>query len=54
MGQSYLKNAALLTGADVLLRLAGMGLRKTPSARGCRGGCPAATAGSRGGHPPDG
>ena len=27
MGQSYLKNAALLTGADVLLRLAGMGLR---------------------------
>ena len=27
MGQSYLKNAALLTGADILLRLAGMGLR---------------------------
>lgn len=27
MRQSYLKNAALLTGADVLLRLAGMGLR---------------------------
>ena len=27
MGQSYLKNAVLLTGADVLLRLAGMGLR---------------------------
>ena len=27
MGQSFLKNAALLTGADVLLRLAGMGLR---------------------------
>ena len=27
MGQSYLKNAALLTGADVLLRLAGMGPR---------------------------
>ena len=27
MGQSYLKNAALLTGADVQLRLAGMGLR---------------------------
>ena len=25
--QSYLKNAALMTGADVLLRLAGMGLR---------------------------
>ena len=27
MGQSYLKNAALLTGADIVLRLAGMGLR---------------------------
>ena len=27
MGQSYLKNAALLTGSDVVLRLAGMGLR---------------------------
>ena len=27
MRQSYLKNAALMTGADVLLRLAGMGLR---------------------------
>lgn len=27
MRQSYLKNAALLTGADVVLRLAGMGLR---------------------------
>ena len=27
MQQSYLKNAALMTGADVLLRLAGMGLR---------------------------
>ena len=27
VGQSYLKNAALLTGADILLRLAGMGLR---------------------------
>ena len=27
MGKSYLKNAALMTGADVLLRLAGMGLR---------------------------
>ena len=27
MGRSYLKNAALLTGADILLRLAGMGLR---------------------------
>ena len=27
MRQSYLKNAVLLTGADVLLRLAGMGLR---------------------------
>mgnify|MGYP004566078925 CR=1 FL=1 len=27
MGRSYLKNAVLLTGADVLLRLAGMGLR---------------------------
>ena len=27
MRQSYLKNAALLTGSDVVLRLAGMGLR---------------------------
>ena len=27
MRQSYLKNAALLTGADIVLRLAGMGLR---------------------------
>ena len=27
MGRSYLKNAALMTGADVLLRLAGLGLR---------------------------
>ena len=27
MQQSYLKNAALMTGADILLRLAGMGLR---------------------------
>ena len=27
MRPSYLKNAALLTGADVVLRLAGMGLR---------------------------
>ena len=27
MRQSYLKNAALMTGADILLRLAGMGLR---------------------------
>ena len=27
MRPSYLKNAALLTGADVMLRLAGMGLR---------------------------
>ena len=27
MRQSYLKNAALLTGADVVLRLAGLGLR---------------------------
>ena len=27
MRQSYLKNAALMTGADVVLRLAGMGLR---------------------------
>ena len=27
MGKSYLKNAVLMTGADVLLRLAGMGLR---------------------------
>ena len=27
MSQSYLKNAALVTGADILLRLAGMGLR---------------------------
>ena len=27
VGKSYLKNAALMTGADVLLRLAGMGLR---------------------------
>lgn len=27
MRQSYIKNAALLTGADVVLRLAGMGLR---------------------------
>lgn len=27
MRQSYLKNAALLTGSDILLRLAGMGLR---------------------------
>ncbi len=27
MGQSYWKNAALLTGSDVVLRLAGMGLR---------------------------
>ena len=27
MRQSYLKNAVLMTGADVLLRLAGMGLR---------------------------
>ena len=27
MRQSYLKNAALMTRADVLLRLAGMGLR---------------------------
>lgn len=27
MQQSYLKNAALLTGSDVVLRLAGMGLR---------------------------
>ena len=27
MHQSYLKNAALMTGADVVLRLAGMGLR---------------------------
>ena len=30
MRQSYLKNAALMTGADVLLRLAGMGLRIMP------------------------
>ena len=27
MRQSYFKNAALLTGSDVVLRLAGMGLR---------------------------
>src|SRR5699024_9958850 len=27
MRQSYLKNAALLTGSDIVLRLAGMGLR---------------------------
>ena len=27
MRHGYLKNAALLTGADVMLRLAGMGLR---------------------------
>ena len=29
MRQSYLKNAALMTGADVLLRLAGMGENNT-------------------------
>ena len=27
MRQNYFKNAALLTGSDVVLRLAGMGLR---------------------------
>ena len=27
MGRSYFKNAVLLTGSDVVLRLAGMGLR---------------------------
>ena len=32
MRQSYFKNAALLTGSDVVLRLAGMGLRTATDA----------------------
>lgn len=69
MGQSYLKNAALLTGADVLLRLAGMGLRiylanalggegmgAVPAgAGGLRAFCHAGNGGGLGGgHPADG